>query len=191
MIRRLLFSSAILVIFTGCNAVSLIQKPVILNSDETQLESRQYQTKKYTVDSATLMKSLIETLQDDNYIIRHSDNQNGIVTASKIKEDVKLELTARIKRVRGGVCALRFNIQLLESNVFGAERQSYLRPKYYAYLFSRIEKSIFLQKNLYGRTAQRSQTETQSYGSHGYAPAQSMDVESYDYPNSMRQYYGF
>ena len=154
-LRTMALSGAVL-LMTGCGGLGIVpvpKGPVALNQKESQLQTRQYQSRKYRVHSKVLMRSVIDTLQDDNFIIRHTDNDNGIVTASKYQEEYKLEVSARIKHVMQGQCELRMNVLMVESNAFGAERSSALKKKYYQYLFSRIEKSLFVEQNLYGSAA--------------------------------------
>lgn len=146
---KLLLGIGSVLLLAGCSGTTLVDpNPRSIISKESQLQSRQYQTKKYQSSGAQLMKAVIETLQDDNYIITHSDYTSGIISANRMEQDIKLELSAHVKPLYRDMTQLRFNVQMIESNFFGGESKSDLKKKYYKYLFSRVEKTLFLEKNL-------------------------------------------
>lgn len=155
---------SILFVLNGCSSVNSIVNPdkVSLVSKETQLESRQYQTQKFKTSGMKLMKAVIETLQDDNFIIKHSDSVSGLISAEKMESDIKLELSAHVKPIVRNLTQLRLNVLMVEQNFFGAKSESSLKKKYYKYIFSRIEKTIFLENNLYN--AQRPSKNYYNYG---------------------------
>lgn len=164
--RWALMISSLLLLLTGCGSINSVMNPdkISLVSKETQLQSRQYQTQKFKTSGLQLMKAVIETLQDDNFIIKHSDASSGLISADKMENDIKLELSAHIKPIIKNLSQLRLNVLMTEQNFFGAKSESNLKKKYYKYLFSRIEKTLFLENNLY--KAQR--PPVNYYNNYGY-----------------------
>jgi len=59
-------------------------QPAFSDTKETQLESREYQTKKYDVqDTKTAMKSVINAFQDQGYTVKVVDSELGFITAKQ------------------------------------------------------------------------------------------------------------
>lgn len=55
-----------------------------ISAPTTQLQGREYQTRLYdTKDNITLMKAVINALQDDGFILKETNTQLGLITANK------------------------------------------------------------------------------------------------------------
>lgn len=127
-------------------------------SKETQLQTRQYQVKAYKSDKETLMKVAISTLQDDNYIIEHSDTKLGVITATK-KEDKDIsKVSINVQEVDKINSKLRLNIELSRENFLGSTQTTDINKVYYYYIFDRIAKSLFLEQTLSSKSEDKKAT---------------------------------
>lgn len=160
------FTSVPLILFlllAGC----AIQPPV---PQKTQLEIREFQTRSYeTKDVKMVMKSLLNVLQDDEYIVKNANVDLGLLTATK-EVDVEnkgeafmlsllagkearwnknsiIECSANVSEY-GTQTRVRVNFQLKTMNnkgeVVGVKQID--DSKYYQEFFSKVDKGIFIQK---------------------------------------------
>ncbi len=150
-------------LMTGC--VSLPQAP-----QKTQLEIREFQTRAYdTKDVKMVMKSLLNVLQDDGFIVKNANVELGLLTATK-EVDVENKNTALVAALLGGHEARWDKNSIIESsaNVSEHGKQTRVRVNFqlktlnnksevvdvkqiedqahYQEFFSKVDKGIFIQK---------------------------------------------
>ena len=141
-----------------------------LEAARTQLQIREFQTRSFdAADHATVMKAMLNVLQDEGYIIKNADAALGFISATR-EIDVAKKLNATVKRLWSGKdarwekntveecsanvtrigdqCRVRVNFQvkLLDNlgNVLEIDHvDDALR---YQDFFSKVDKSIYLQK---------------------------------------------
>jgi hypothetical protein len=143
---KVLASFSVALLLVGCGSSNSSITSFI--SKESQLQTRQYQIKPYKTDKETLMKVAISTLQDDNYIIHHSDTNLGVITASK-KEDKDIsKVSMNIQEINKSNSKLRLNIEMSSENFLGSTKTQDINKVYYYYIFDRISKSLFLEETL-------------------------------------------
>lgn len=72
---------ALLLIFTACSTPKP-EEPVKTQEEIRQMQSRQFDTK----NSKQVLKSVLQKLQEDNYIVRNAALDLGFLTATKEKD---------------------------------------------------------------------------------------------------------
>jgi len=155
-----LVSSAI--IFTGCvpTAQPKMQK--------SQLQIRQFQTKTYdNKNLKMIMKAVMDTLQDDDFIVKQTNIDLGLITAQKeidvedfgeaffmtlfagsqaaYKKSSIITASANISNF-GKKTRVRINFQIKTLDNWGRvmKVQPVMDSKYYQKFFSKVDKAIFL-----------------------------------------------
>lgn len=147
----------------GC----VMQPPI---PQKTQLEIREFQTRSYeTKDVKMVMKSMLNVLQDDGYIVKNANVELGLLTATK-EVDVEnedqafvatlisgrearwnknsiIESSANVSE-HGNQTRVRINFQLKTLNNKGevVDVKQIEDSKYYQEFFAKVDKGIFIQK---------------------------------------------
>ena len=136
---------------------------------QTQLQKRQYQTRMYTgIPKADLMKSMLNVLQDEGFIVNNANSLLGFISGAKEFSpndktiDVKAEL-GTTKGLTGCVVAVieatanvsefgkdyrvRINFKRKLLNVYGNAYKitEVTDEKYYQNFFGKVDKAIFIQ----------------------------------------------
>lgn len=142
-------------------------------SPKTQLEKRVVQTRTYdNIDKATLMKAMLNVLQDEGFIVNNANPLLGFVSGSKefdvsdktinvekefgIKKGAlawkgirvaTIEATANVSEF-GKEVRVRINFKRKLLNAYGNAQfiDDILDEKYYQDFFSKVDKAIFIQK---------------------------------------------
>ena len=120
----------------------------------------------------------MDTLSDEKYIIKYTDERQGIITAQKIKDNMVIDMNALVKSSASG-SNLRFNASMSKVSFFGGKNSAIDDQDYYKYLFTKVDKSIFLAKKLYGNGT----------GSYNYDYKYNA-VDSYDF-GRLNEYYAY
>ena len=137
---------------------------------KTQLQIREFQTRSYeTKDTKMVMKSLLNVLQDDGFIVKNANVELGLLTATKEvdvenkgeaflmaflagrdarwKKNSVIECSANVSEF-GTQTRVRVNFQLKVMNnrneVMGVQQVE--DPNYYQEFFSKVDKGIFIEK---------------------------------------------
>lgn len=151
--------------FIGCTTAATSRQP-----QKTQLQIREYQTRSYdTNDYKMVMKAVLNTLQDEGYIVKNAVFDLGLLTATKEvnvedKAEVLLqkllrknkatwaknsiiEATANVSEF-GKETRVRLNFQVKTYNnrggVMGVRQIE--DAKFYQDFFAKVDKGIFIQK---------------------------------------------
>lgn len=137
---------------------------------QSQLQIREFQTRGYeTTDTKMVMKAVLNTLQDEGYIVKNAVPDLGLLTATK-EIDVEdkatavllavlskgkatwpknsiIEATANVSEF-GTQTRVRLNFQVKTYDNKGAVREvkQVEDGKFYQDFFSKIDKGIFIQK---------------------------------------------
>ena len=137
---------------------------------KTQLEIREFQTRDYdTSDVKMVMKSLLNVLQDDGYIVGTASMELGLLSASK-EVNIENKGEAVIMTILGGqharwtkqsrllcsgnvtemgkVTKVRVNFQLKTFDNKGAmiDVKTIEDPQFYQEFFAKVDKGIFIGK---------------------------------------------
>lgn len=170
---KILFSSfCIFLIFIGCSS-----KPIVESSTKSQLEIRDMQSKKIlNTDVKFLTKTVLQVLQDDEFVIVNSDSSLGYFSAKKKldggKESYKFawydiyypiaiykvstlgrlikEINATVSiRVYEDYSVIRasFNSDLLDEDGKLKSSKTIEEAKFYQEFFAKVDKALFLERN--------------------------------------------
>lgn len=136
---------------------------------KTQLEIREFQTRTFDVQNVRLvMKSVLNVLQDDNYIVKNVALDLGFLTATK-EEDVEdssdkfwsqftranearwpkhriIEATVNVSEFGKGVrIRVNFQSKVLDNKGSIVAVNQITDEKFYQDIFAKIDKGIFIQ----------------------------------------------
>ena len=104
-----------------------------------QLELRSMQTRTFeTEDKNTVVRNVISTLQDFNFVIDKADAELGTVTATRLS-GYQIRMTVTVRPKSAGQMMVRANAQY---NLKAIEE-----PEVYQSFFAALSKSLFLSAN--------------------------------------------
>ncbi len=136
---------------------------------QTQLQKRQYQTREYNnIDKATLMKAMLNVLQDQGFIVNNANSLLGFISGDKEfsvnDKTIDFEKEFGAKKKIGTVVAVvnataniseygkayrvRINFKRKLLNGYGSpiSIEEITEDTYYQDFFSKVDKAIFIQK---------------------------------------------
>lgn len=164
-----------LAFYSGCGAVdatagavgSIFKKK---QAPKTQLEIRQMQTREFdTKDTKMVLRAMLNVLQDDDFIVEQVNSDIGFFNATKVLdtedtlaktwgtlwwgpraqwiENTVFDCTANVSEF-GEKIRVRTNFQVKKMNNKGGieEVQTIDDPKFYQEFFTKVDKSIFIEK---------------------------------------------
>lgn len=118
---------------TGCFASN---SAYVLGSNQTQLEMRNYQSRKFdTNDKKMVMRAVVATMQDLGFIINQADYNIGTVSGSSFSNLSTLTVTVRDMNSK----------QLIVRVIAQHNRKLIQEPKAYNNFFESLSKSLFLE----------------------------------------------
>lgn len=148
-------------------------KPKNVPQQATQLEKRVYQSRTFdNIDKATVMKSMLNVLQDEGFIVNNANPLLGFISGSKefdvsdktidiekefgIKKNAlawkgirvaTIEATANVSEF-GKEIRVRINFKRKLLNTYGNAQfiDEISDEKYYQDFFAKVDKAIFIQK---------------------------------------------
>jgi len=154
----------------------------------TQLQIREFQTRSYeTNDLKMVMKAMLNVLQDDGFIVKNANIDLGLITATKEidveskgeafflsllagtearwKKNSIIECSSNISEF-GKSTRVRINFQMKVLNnkgeVVGVKQIE--DPTYYQEFFSKVDKGIFIEKEIYkGIASEKKKTSIYSF----------------------------
>lgn len=133
----------LLLVSLACVAACASTTPVDITSTGAQLESRQFQTRRYdTLDMPQTMRSVIATLQDLGFQIEQADAELGTITATRFLTVNKryqvqmMRMTITVAEREGAQVSVRANARVGERSVDDAET--------YQDFFVALDKAMFL-----------------------------------------------
>jgi len=165
MVRCLFILALTCTLVYGCaSATGVTEVP------KTQLEIREYQTREYdTKDVKMVMKSLLNVLQDDGFIVKNASVDLGLISATKEinvenkteaiilgllggqnaswKKNSIIECSGNVSE-HGNVTRVRINFQAktLDNRGIVINVGQITEPIYYHDFFTKVDKGIFLGK---------------------------------------------
>jgi hypothetical protein len=166
---------ASLIFYSGCGAVDATvgaagslfkEKP----KAKSQLEIRQMQTREFeTSETTTVLKAMLNVLQDDGYIVAQVNPEIGFFNATKMMdtedtlaktwgtfwwgpsarwiENTVIDCTSNVSPF-GEKTRVRTNFQLKQMNNKGGVEEVKIidDPKFYQEFFTKVDKGIFIEK---------------------------------------------
>lgn len=155
-LKFILLYTIFAIFLTGCSTVN--NKALSLEninkifSKKSQLHIRDIQTKKfYNITAEQIEKAIIYTLIDENYFITVVNSESRLVSGITTKEDLDLKLVVSYRENLDNSFTVRFSISIIENTSSGDKFIIVQDDKVYEYLFDRLNKSIFLEQQLYSK----------------------------------------
>ena len=122
--------------FVGCATTT--QRA--LDAEQSQVQLRSIQTRSFdTTDKEKMLRTIMSTLQDLDFVIDRADLDLGSVTASKFANNNLLKMTVIVRNRGETQLLVRTNAQ------FGIK--PIIDPEPYQDFFNSLEKAIFLTAN--------------------------------------------
>jgi len=136
--RRGYFSSIILILVLACAVVGCAtNQKQILATDQSQVALRSIQSRAFdTTDKKLMLRSVINTMQDLDFLIQDSSLDLGTVTGQKYSGMIVVKMSVMVKERNAKQLLVRANA---EYGIKAVED-----PKTYQDFFAALEKSIFL-----------------------------------------------
>lgn len=136
--RRIRWKLFILVfaglLISGCATTT---QDRILDVSESQLKLRSIQTRAFeTSDKEKMMRSVMATLQDLDFVVNKADYDLGIVTGTKFAQNEVFKMTVIVREKDKSHLSVRANAQ------FGIKAVNSAQP--YQDFFDALSKAIFL-----------------------------------------------
>lgn len=169
MLRNYFYSFSLLIpllLLSGC--IPRVEEPPV-----TQLQIREIQSREFDVsDTKIVMKSMMNVLQDEGFIIKNAVLDLGLLCAEKNidienkfqaflaamnnaesarwdKQQI-LEASANVSEY-GCKTRVRMNFQIKTIDNYGCPKEvkTLMDPEYYRSFFEKVSKGIFLQQEVY------------------------------------------
>jgi hypothetical protein len=120
----------------GVSGCQLDSRQQVLATNESQVQLRSIESRAFdTADKEKMLRSIISTLQDLNFVVDKADNTLGTVSATKLS-GYMVRITVTIRPRGEKQLLVRANAQYNEQAVDD--------PKTYQNFFAALEKSLFL-----------------------------------------------
>lgn len=133
-IRALIVASFGCLALLGCAAKSTDS---VLGTTSSQVQARSIQTRAFdTTDKTKMMRNVISTLQDLDFVIERADNQLGSVTGTKFAYNSPVKMTVTVRPRGEKQLLVRANAR------YGLQAVS--DPQDYQDFFVALEKALFL-----------------------------------------------
>jgi hypothetical protein len=150
--KNLLIPIGLLFFITGCSNVKNLEitpENNIINK-ESALQIRDIQVRTFeNTTKENLVTAVVDTLLDDDYFITTIDVNAGLISAISNKNNLTLNLVSTIKETKDGSYLVRFSISAADKSVAFKSYIIITDDTIYRYLFDRLRKSLFLDKELY------------------------------------------
>lgn len=148
----------------GASAASKVKDD---EPEKTQLQIREIQTRTFdTTDTKAVLKTMLNVLQDDDFIITEANSDLGLLSASKDvdvqtkgaafwgaffdiswEKNATVEATANVSEF-GPVTRVRVNFQQKVHDSYGkvSRVEQIDEPAFYQEFFTKVDKGLFIQK---------------------------------------------
>lgn len=151
--KNYLLLCGILIFISGCTNVKNLEitpENNIINK-ESALQIRDIQIRNFeNTTKEALLNAVVDTLLDDGYFITTIDVTTGVVGARNTKQNLELNLMTKIKEIKDNSYSVRFSINAIDRSLAFKSYIIITDDKIYRYLFDRLRKSLFLDKEFYG-----------------------------------------
>jgi len=129
--------SAFILISVTCSGCGTASRKQLLESSESQVKLRSIQTRAFdTSDKKKMLRTIISTLQDLDFVIDRADLTLGSVTGSKFSSNAVLKMTVTARARGSNQLLVRANAQ------YGI--QAIEDPEPYQDFFDALGKAMFL-----------------------------------------------
>jgi hypothetical protein len=84
MVARRYHTAAVIILLGVLSSCTVVRFPEQVNTPQTQLQTREYQTREFdTNDVRLVMKAMLNVLQDDGFVVKNAVTDLGLLTATK------------------------------------------------------------------------------------------------------------
>lgn len=118
----------------GC--ASLNEK-ILGSSDQSALAKRSYQSRMFATSSDKVLRNVVSTLQDQDYLIDRADSELKVVTATQTSGLVKTRITVTVREKDKNQTIVRANAVRNFAQIED--------PKFYQVFFNALAQSLFLE----------------------------------------------
>jgi len=135
---RLIYKNILIfILFVPFIASCSSSKEQVLKADQSQVQLRSIQTRAFdTNDKEKMLRTVISTLQDLDFVIDRADLELGTLTASKFTANTLLKMTVTVRSRSESQMLVRASAQ------YGIKAVE--DPEPYQDFFASLEKAIFL-----------------------------------------------
>lgn len=150
--KNIFISLGLLFLLTGCSNVKTLNitpESNIINK-ESALQIRDIQVRTFeNVTKEELINSIVDILLDDGYFITMIDSDLGIISGKNSQKNPELNIVSTIKKIKNSDFLVRFSITAIDKSVAFKSHVIITDDLIYRYLFDRLRKSLFLDKEFY------------------------------------------
>lgn len=131
---KYLLLSSVLLLLAGCTPGSHLRA---VESTQSQVQLRSVQSRSFdTGDQKKLLRAVISTMQDLDFVVENADELLGTVTGSKFYGSQSVKMTVTVKPRGSTQSVVRANAR------YGLHQVT--EPAQYQDFFSALEKALFL-----------------------------------------------
>lgn len=128
--------SILLVVGLISSCVSVNDR-ILGSNDQSALAKRSIQSRMFATNSDKVLRNVVSTLQDQDYLIDRADKELSVVTATKSSGISKTRITVSVREKDKNLTIVRANAV---SNFSQIED-----PKFYQVFFNALSQSLFLE----------------------------------------------
>ena len=132
--KKIAYALIIATALTGCTALN---DRILGNDNQSTLAKRSYQSRLFATNSDKVLRNVVSTLQDQDYVIERADKELSVVTASKANGVSRTKITVTVRAKDKDQTIVRANAV---KNFDQIED-----PKFYQVFFNALAQSLFLE----------------------------------------------
>jgi len=125
-------------LISGCTSLNdrILGKTSGAN-DQSQLAKRSYQSRLFATNSDKVLRNVISTLQDQDYVIERADKGMNLVSASKASGNATTRITVTVRAKDKDQTIVRANATRNTDQIED--------PKFYQVFYNALAQSLFLE----------------------------------------------
>lgn len=132
--KRIAYALVIATALAGCTALN---DRILGNDNQSTLAKRSYQSRMFATNSDKVLRNVVSTLQDQDYVIDRADKELSVVTASKASGMAKTKITVTVRTKEKEQTIVRANAVRNFDQIED--------PKFYQVFFNALAQSLFLE----------------------------------------------
>lgn len=126
-----------LALFIALPACTTLNERILGDNNQSALAKRSYQSRLFATNADKVLRNVVSTLQDQDYVIERADKELSVVTASKASGISKTKITVTVRSKEKDQTIVRANAV---KNFDQIED-----PKFYQVFFNALAQSLFLE----------------------------------------------
>jgi len=129
--------ACILAFATALAGCTPLNERILGNDNQSTLAKRSYQSRMFATNSDKVLRNVVSTLQDQDYVIERADKELSVVTASKASGVSKTKITVTVRAKEKEQTIVRANAVRNFDQIED--------PKFYQVFFNALAQSLFLE----------------------------------------------